>query len=121
MGRAHEPHRIDAPTLHKLGGLFVGVFVAILYVMYVLWQHVHSRTLNLPPPVLPPQPRLQVEPPADRTTQYRAQMQQLTTYGWNDGSHRTAHIPIERAMTLLVQQQAASKPASGPASGSSSP
>lgn len=113
MGRAHEPHRVDAPALHKLGGLFVAVFVLILCVMYVLWQHVHSPTLNLPPPLLPPQPRLQVNPPADRATQYRLQMRQLTTYGWNDAGHRTAHIPIERAMTLLVQKQQAS--------GSSSP
>lgn len=107
MGRAHEPHRIDAKTLHKLGGLFVALFILILYVMYVLWQRVHSPTLNLPPSVLPPQPRLQVAPPADRATQYRLQMQQLTTYGWNDASHRTAHIPIERAMALLVQKQQA--------------
>lgn len=116
MGRAHEPHRIDAPALHKLGGLFVVLFVLILYVMYVLWQHVHSRTLNLPPPVLPPQPRLQVDPPADRIAQYRLQTQQLSTYGWNDAGHRTAHIPIERAMALLVQKQGAPTPASGSSS-----
>jgi hypothetical protein len=116
MGRAHEPHRIDAPALHKLGGLFVVLFVVILYGMYVLWQHVHSRTLNLPPPALPPQPRLQVNPPADRIAQYRLQTQQLTTYGWTDASHRTARIPIERAMALLVRKQAASRPENGSSS-----
>lgn len=104
MGKAHEPHRIDAPALHKLGGIFVGLLVLILWVMHVLWQHVHSPTLSMPPQVLPPPPRLQADPPPDRIAQYRLQSTHLNSYGWNDADHRTAHIPIERAMALLAQQ-----------------
>ena len=112
MGRAHEPHRIDAPALHKLGGLFALLLILILCVMYVMWQHVHPWTLSAPPHVLPPPPRVQASPPLDRVTQYRLQAQRLNAYGWNDPAHRTAHIPIERAMALLVRQ-AASPPHAG--------
>ena len=113
MGRAHEPHRIDAQALHKLGGLFTLLLILVLCVMYVLWQHVHPWTLSAPPQVVPPPPRVQAAPPEDRITQYRLQAQSLNAYGWNDPAHRTAHVPIERAMALLAQQQAASSAHAG--------
>ena len=109
MNKRHEPHYVDATALHKLGGLFALLFVLVLCVMYVLWLHVHSRTLSLPPQVLPPQPRLQANPPMDRVAQYRLQAEQLDSYGWTDPSHRFAHIPIERAMALLAQQASSRK------------
>jgi hypothetical protein len=105
MSKGHEPHRVDAPALHKLGGLFALLLTLILCVMYVLWRHVHSWTLTMPAQVVPPAPRLQADPPADRATQYRLQAQRLESYGWNDADHRVAHIPIERAMALLAQHE----------------
>lgn len=109
MSKAHEPHRVDAPALHKLGGLFLLSFVLILCVMYVLWRHVQPWTLDMPAQPLPPTPRLQTHAPRDRAAQYRLQAQQLNSYGWVDAEHRLAHIPIERAMALLAQQ-ASSRP-----------
>jgi hypothetical protein len=105
MSAGHEPHRVDTPALHKLGGVFVVLLVLILCVMYVLWLHVHSRTLSMRPSVIPPSPRLQADPPPDRIAQYRLQTRQLESYGWIDGGHRVAHIPIERAMALLAARQ----------------
>lgn len=107
MSKGHEPHHVDAPALHKLGGIFALVFIVILGVMYVLWRHVHPWTLTMPPPVVPPQPRLQSNPPVDRVTQYRLQAQRLESYGWADADHHVAHIPIERAMALLAQEHQA--------------
>jgi hypothetical protein len=109
MSKGHEPHRIDAPALHKLGGLFLLSFVLILCVMYVLWRHVQPWTLSMPAQPLPPAPRLQTHAPLDRAALYRLQTRQLNTYGWLDAEHHLAHIPIERAMALLAQQ-AASRP-----------
>ena len=34
----------------------------------------------------------------------RQQAARLDSYGWDDDGHRFAHIPLERAMQLLVQQ-----------------
>ena len=100
--RGHEPHHIDAPTLHKLAGIFVVALVLILWAMYLLWRHVHPLTLSMPPQRVPPLPRLQVAAPIDRVEQYRLQDQRLESYGWIDAKQSVAHIPIERAMALLA-------------------
>jgi hypothetical protein len=102
MSKGHEPHQVDAPTLHKLGMLFTVLLILILCVMYVLWEHVHPWTLSARPQVIPPSPRLQVMPPVDRAVQYGAQAKRLKSYGWDDADHRVAHIPIERAMELMA-------------------
>jgi hypothetical protein len=102
MSKGHEPHHVDTPALHKLGALFTVLLILILCVMYVLWQHVHPWTLSMRPPVIPPSPRLQAAPPLDRAVQYGAQAQKLHSYGWVDGDHRAAHIPIERAMKVMA-------------------
>lgn len=115
MSKRHEPHRVDAPALHRLGGVFVLALILILGVTYVLWQHVHPWTLSMPARVLPPRPRLQADAPVDRLKQYQRQAKRLHSYGWLDAHHHTARIPIERAMALLAQQAA-----SGPSGRSSS-
>ena len=102
MSKRHEPHRVDAPALHKLGVIFLLIFVLILWLMHLLWQHLHPWALSTPSPVIPPPPRLQVAAPVDRQAQYGAQARQLHGYGWVDPAHRVAHIPIERAMSLLA-------------------
>lgn len=106
MSLGHEPNRVDAPALHKLGAVFVLLLALILGVMYVLWRHVHALTLSMPPPEIPPAPRLQAAAPLDRATQYRLQAQQRDSYGWADPQHRTAHIPVARAMALLADASA---------------
>jgi len=104
MSLGHEPNQVDAPALHKLGGLFVVLLALILCAMYVLWRHVHADTLSMAPPAIPPSPRLQVAAPVDRAAQYRLQAQQRDTYGWTDPQHRTAHIPVARAMAMLAAE-----------------
>lgn len=104
MTTGHEPDRIDAPVLHKLGVIFVLALVLILSLMYWLWMHVQAPTLSATPQRIPPPPQLQVIAPPDRIRQYRLQTQRLESYGWVDAGHRVAHIPIERAMALLVSK-----------------
>ncbi|GAB2560754.1 hypothetical protein ISP15_15980 [Dyella jejuensis] len=111
----HEPHDVDAPTLHRLGAIGALVLVLVLCLMYVLWEHVHSPTLSMPPPVLPPAPRLQADAPPDRVAQYRLQTRQLESYGWVEHGS-VAHIPIERAMHLLVARDRALSTQPGPGS-----
>ena len=53
-------------------------------------------------PIAPPLPHLQANPYRDLNTVLMAQDRRLTTYGWNDPDHTSAHIPIERAMQQVV-------------------
>ena len=51
-----------------------------------------------------PAPRLQVSPAADFAAYHAAQQRELHSYGWIDQAHGTVHMPIERAMDLLLQR-----------------
>ena len=53
---------------------------------------------------LPPEPRLEQNPEVDGTRIEEAANAQLEGYGWVNKRAGTAHIPIERAMELLVER-----------------
>lgn len=50
----------------------------------------------------PPLPHLQADPYQDIDAVLMEQNRRLTTYGWNDPAHASAHIPIARAMQQVV-------------------
>lgn len=52
----------------------------------------------------PPEPRLQPDPPMDLNRMRAAEDSELHTYGWIDRPKGVVRIPIEQAMTLLVQR-----------------
>ena len=57
-------------------------------------------------PRLPPEPRLQSYPRTD-LYEFRTGMEQkLHSYGWVNKDAGTVHIPIERAMDLLIERGA---------------
>lgn len=47
---------------------------------------------------------LTAEPQVDIEQYQREKQQELTSYGWTDARHTTAHIPIDRAMQMLATQ-----------------
>lgn len=53
---------------------------------------------------LPPEPRLEQNPEVDSTRMIEEANAQLEGYGWVNKRAGTAHIPIERAIELLVEQ-----------------
>lgn len=53
---------------------------------------------------LPPPPRLQVNPAQDWQTLHARDEAWLNGYGWVDRQAQTVHIPIQRAMDLIVQR-----------------
>jgi hypothetical protein len=64
---------------------------------------------------LPPLPQLQVTPVED-LAQFRAgQEKDLDSYGWVDRSRGTVHIPIQRAMDLLLERGIPARPGAGAA------
>lgn len=53
---------------------------------------------------LPPEPRLQTHPVQDLRDLQASQRERLSTYGWIDESKGIVHLPIERAMELVLQR-----------------
>ena len=66
----------------------------------------HARVET--PPLAATNPRQQLH------DYQRAQAARLDSYGWDDPGQRFAHIPIERAMQLLVQQPSLGQPSVPP-------
>lgn len=56
-------------------------------------------------PVLPPEPRLQPDPPADMRSLHARETAILHTWGWADEQASTVRIPIERAIDLMAARK----------------
>lgn len=86
--------------------LIIGGLAAV-FTMYAAFSR-HDRasaetmTAEQKAPIMPPEPHLQADPYRDLGAAVMEQTQALTTYGWADADHKQAHIPIDRAMALVV-------------------
>jgi hypothetical protein len=102
----HEP---DVPSVRGLalgGAVIVGmVILAVIVAFFVVRgltpERAPSRSVPLPSAEPPLQPMPERDLPAFRAEKLRT----LHEYAWVDRAHGTVRIPIERAMTLLVEQQ----------------
>jgi hypothetical protein len=54
--------------------------------------------------MMPPAPRLQVDPQLELHNYCASQVQSLTTYGWKDSRSGIVQIPVDRAIDLLVER-----------------
>lgn len=92
-----------AIALAVIGGFLVSWGVLVYF----------RNHLNYPPPqsaisagrVLPPpgMPQLQTHPDADLQVYLKHEREVLDTYGWIDRKNGVVRIPIQRAMTILLQ------------------
>lgn len=101
----------SAVTWSMLATAIVTVIAMILMYgfFHLIMDNAHediSKPLSMAvgEPMSPPLPRLQAKPEAE----YRAYEAQVThdleSYGWVDQAAGVAHIPIDDAMTLLVER-----------------
>lgn len=70
-------------------------------------RFIYPASINLgepKPPAVAAGPRLQVDPQADLARFRRDEDKHLNGYAWSDNQRQTAHIPIDRAMSLLVKR-----------------
>jgi hypothetical protein len=95
------------------GAVLAGVTALILLGLGWLFQAFSTRLAqqDMPPsplaqtrPHIPPQPRLQVAPVQELQQMRAAEEALLHSYGWSDQAAGIVHIPIDRAMTLLVER-----------------
>jgi cytoskeletal protein RodZ len=47
---------------------------------------------------------LTADPASDIAQYEKSKQKELTSYGWTDASHTSAHVPIGRAMQMLAEQ-----------------
>ena len=106
----HEPDRIHLP----------GYYVALAATALITLGTVGFVTLVVPR-LLPayrqatdtplvrdahaPEPHLQVDPARELEAQHAAERARLTSYGWVDREHGIAHVPIDVAISVLLERQ----------------
>ena len=113
-----EKHRPDSEINIRvfawLTVALLGLIAAVMVSMWFLTSDLLARekAQDPPPPIMiearlphePPAPRLQSDPFVELDQLRSAEESRLTSYGWDEGSAENAHIPIDRAMDLLVDR-----------------
>ncbi len=114
FSETHDHERSDAKVkplvifLLAMGVAIVGSFIFNGLLFELFSQRAQSFD-RVPSPVkvadeIPAGPRLQVVPGLDLREMEAAEHDRLGSYGWVDEGGRVVHIPIERAMEVVVEQ-----------------
>ncbi len=113
--RGFETSDVSAKTVTLAGlALSAGLMIAGILFSWALYsvfkshapqQGAAPRTFVLPDTSsLPPVPRLQADPHVALIPLVRQQDSILSSFGWVSRDSGIAHIPIERAMELIVER-----------------
>jgi len=108
---AHEEKDVDAASMFLIALiLFVSCALILLFIGGMMRFLTRQRAAGeAPSRVAPmagafPQPRVQVQPGLDLERLRAAEDGQLNSYGWVDRYTSVAHIPIDRAMQLILER-----------------
>ena len=112
QGMTHERRDADVINLTMIALMLFLVITLCLLVCWILLRYFNgSRQVSQPPQLRMiervasfPQPQLIKEPGSERRQVSLAEETRLKTYGWVDRPAGVAHIPIARAMQLLVER-----------------
>ena len=108
----YEPTDISARGLALVAGIFIGTVVVSAAILGGLLGLFNDEIREgRPPPsplgrvdLIPPEPRLQVEPVEELAEVLASQFERLDGYAWIDREAGLARIPIERAMAILAER-----------------
>jgi hypothetical protein len=128
LHEAYEHSDADPRGLLHWGGWLIAVLVVVFVSMAWLFGF-YGKVQSLGKPaspfedarVLPPAPRLQVQPRAELHAYCEQQDKLLNTYGWADEHNGVVRIPVDRAMELTLQQGLPSRAAADIPAGVSNP
>ena len=112
QGMTHERRDADIINLTMIGLLLFLVIGLCLLVCWIVLRYFNGgRQVSQSPQVRMiervasfPQPQLIKEPGSERQQVSLAAQTRLKTYGWIDRQAGVTHIPIARAMQLLVER-----------------
>ncbi len=119
----HEQRDANAIGMIKIGG---GLLVLILGILAIAYGVLRLMEVFPPAPTtqpsaienrqaLPPEPRLQVDPPVDLMNYRRWEDSMLTTYAWVDRDRGTVRVPVESAIVMVAQKGLSVDPAAAAA------
>jgi hypothetical protein len=119
---AHEGADLDVPAIARLAVVLaatLAVSILVITLLFVHFEHKYpARTSEAAPVVtaaeLPPAPGVTADPDRELREVQAKENLHLDRYGWVDRPHGIAQIPIERAMTLWVQNYSATPPPASP-------
>ena len=109
----HERRDVDVPSLFTIAFLLLLVCIVVFIVVTLMMHYfkVHEPAVTAGQANIPvtrtaefPQPRLIVKPGATLADLRAAEDAELNSYGWIDRSAGIAHIPIDRAMQLILER-----------------
>jgi len=111
-GPGHERTDADLRKVLRFGVGLAAIVVAACLAMWITFAYLNAhQPATGPPPSplasgrrLPPEPRLQVSESEDIGKVVADEDQRLSSYGWVDQDGGVAHIPIERAMDLILER-----------------
>lgn len=112
LARRHEVQGVDIRSLVWFSLALLAIMLVIGAVLWWLLGRWVNQPLNatlqlVPAQVTPPPapgPGVDVAAIANRPQRIAPALEKIATYGWVDQENGVVHIPIERAMALLVEQ-----------------
>lgn len=121
--REHEVQEVNLRQVTGFaGGLLLVMIASALGLWWLLRVWVEQPLgfyMQLSPAEVTPQPApgpgVDAFPASERLATFAQAQQQLQSYGWVDQAGGVVHIPIERAMELLVAQGLPARPTAPPA------
>jgi hypothetical protein len=108
----HEKRDVAISSIIWFGVvLTVGAVASVVFLAGLFWFFIKTQYPEAPPrsPMaeatqLPPEPRLQINPPVEMDRLLVKETDRLSGYKWIDQKEGTVQIPIERAMEIVGTQ-----------------
>src|SRR5215472_122923 len=109
-GAGYEQRDANVISLLKFGFWMAVVIVITLFAMKWTFNYMERAQTSTTtaaaiarPRELPPSPRLQAIPRQELKDYCDAQERELNSYGWVDQRLRVVHIPVDKAMDLVLK------------------
>lgn len=111
MNASHEQRDADVTSLFFLA---IVLFLAVALVCFGVWGLMHflakKQSSHEAAPARStagafPSPRLETQPAIELKKVRATEAARLNSYGWIDRNAGIAHIPIERAMDLIISRR----------------